>query len=230
MPKINLKKLRFIPLIYNIKNEYNLSAQQAMVYGYIFNQCMSINDDGYCGYSDEKMAKELNLGYRTFKRELEVLKNKKLILITNPGRRTKQAGQSRMIYINSDVYLEEQQLSLVDLEVEALKKENERLKKQLEEAAAEKARANVIHGNYYTMYLYREFFKRNQISEEQKDEFYAVLSPVYEGLATDYGHSEVMRHISYVLEQSKGTQITNLIGYLTTSIKDFTYKKTNGFL
>lgn len=230
MAIIKLSKLRFIPLITQIQKEYKLTYEQAAVYGYLFNHCMNINSDGYCGYSDEKMATEMGLGIRTFQRDMERLKKENLIIIRNPGQRSKKTGKSRMIYINSDVYLEEQQLSIVDLEVEALKKENERLRKQLDQLAKEKSENNVQYGNYYTMYLYREFYRRNQITENQKNELYAVLSSVYDGLAVDYGHADVMKHINYVLEQSKETDIENVIGYLVRSIQDYTYKKKNGYL
>lgn len=230
MAIIKLSKLRFIPFITQIYKEYELTPQQTMIYGYIFNHCMNLNDDGYCGFSDERMAKELNLSYERFRKELAILKNKKLVVIRNPGKRSKKTNESRMIYINSDVYLEEAQMSLEEIELENLKKENERLRKQLEQLAKEKSESNVQYGNYYTMYLYREFYRRNQITENQKNELYAVLSSVYDGLAVDYGHADVMKHINYVLEQSKETDIENVIGYLVRSVQDYTYKKKNGYL
>ena len=107
MARIKLSKLRFKPLIDSIYENFNLTSQQAHVYGYFWNHCMNLNDDGWCGYSDERIAKDLRLGVKTFKRELTVLKNKNLIFIKNPGKRTKRTGESRMIYLNTEYFIDD---------------------------------------------------------------------------------------------------------------------------
>lgn len=224
MSKINLKKMRFIPLFYEIKENYDLTYQQAGVYGYIFNHCMNLNDKGYVGYSDEKMAAELGLANSTFRREVKVLKDKNLIIIRNPQKRSKKAGDSRMIYINTDVYMQDVQLSTTDIELDNLKKENERLKKQLKHSI-ENNQKYEIHKNIYTMRIVRDLYKLGLFELKKEDELHSALAGAYEGLAIDYGHEIVMQHISYMTSQIQNNRPNNVIGYLVTSFNDFAQKR-----
>ena len=222
MPKINLQKTRWFKYFYELQKEFKLSAQQTAIYGYLYNHCQYKNDNGYCGYSDQRMADELDISYERFRKELAVLKNKKLIIIRNPGKRTKETGQSRMIYINTEVFIEDNQMSIADIEVENLRKENQRLKKQLEQLNKTLETLNKpVYGNTYTMLIYRVLSHKKIIDPSQKDELYAVLSPLYAALAVDHGHQEVENHILYVLGKMSDTKVRNPIGYLIKSAEEF---------
>ena len=206
MSKIKLSMLRFIPIILPIKREFELTIQQAFIYGYIFNHCMNINDDGYCGYSDERMARELSIGYDRFKKELAVLRKKNLIITQNPGRRTKQAGLSRMIWINTEVYLDEQQINLQDVEIENLLKENERLKKQLQEALQTQIQT---HPNHWLQMI----VNAGIIPEQDLQRACEVLNSAYESFALDFGYTETKKHITYMINALVGKKVTEDLSF-----------------
>lgn len=136
MIKLNYKEKvnRFLPSFYELGKEYKLDGNTMQVYGYIWNVCMQLNDDGYCGYSDEHIATELGFEVRTFQNHLKKLKDKGLIIVENPGRRTKKNGESRMIRINPLNYIEvEEQMSIQDELIAQKDTEIQALKKQIDE-------------------------------------------------------------------------------------------------
>lgn len=228
MAEIKLSRLRFVPIITQIYKEYELSSQQAHIYGYIFNHCMNINKDGYCGYSDEFMATDLKIGYERFRKELAVLKNKGLIVIQNPGKRTKQTGLSRMIRINSDVFLDEQQVSLQEIVNDNLKKENERLKKQIADLLAEKEPDPVPNG--WLQFL----IDAGVIPEQDIPRACKVLNTMYEAFAQEFHFTEMKKHLSYMINQLAEKKVTDditmpahqqvhtdVVQYLRTSCDDY---------
>lgn len=219
MARIRLSKLRWIPLITQIHHDYQLTYQQSAIYGYIFNHCMNINDDGYIGYSDEHMAEELGISYERFRKELYVLRDKNLIIIQNPGKRTKQTGASRMIHINTSVFIDEEQLDLRDIEVSNLRKENDDLKRRLEEYRQHAP----VPKNLYTEHV----ISAGVIPEKDHDYMRQMLAVAYEGMAKDIGHAATMNHVSYVIMHMKTTKPDNPVAYLIEAFKDYS-RRTNG--
>lgn len=136
------KSFRYWQYQYELVFEYELTYQQGAIYAYLYNHCMNINDYGYCGYSDERMANDLNLSISTFKRELGILKKKKLIIVENPGKRTKKTGESRMIYINAEIYIrsekenaqENNQIQQLQQQIDILKQRNTELEQKIANA------------------------------------------------------------------------------------------------
>lgn len=221
MAQIKLSKLRYIPLITQIQKDYELSYQQAAVYGYLFNHCMNVNKNGYCGYSDQRIADEMNIGYRQFKRELEALKKKNLIITKNPGKRTKKTGESRMLYINTEVYLEEVQMDLKDVQIERLEKENKMLMARLEEMEKREAEYRERELNKYKMYVL-PLLKNNVISDDQYPEVYDQIGPLYYSFAILEGHGIKMlhNHIRHIARFKQG-KLDNPVAYLAKALEDY---------
>lgn len=218
MPKVILKKLRYIPLIISIKKEFNLTSQQSEIYGYLFNHCMNLNDDGYCGYSDQHIADELDIAFSTFKRELTKLKEKKLIIVKNSGKRTKKKGESRMIYINTEVYMDEVQMDTRDIELENAKKQIKALQKQIEELKG-------IKTIDYTIYV-MPLLKLEIIEEKDYQAVYDKIGPLYYDFAILQGHGmgALDNHIKHIAT-FKGGKIENPVAYLTAALRKYAYNK-----
>ena len=137
--QLKFKNFRYWQYQYELVAEYGLTHQQGVVYAYLYNHCVNINENGYCGYSDERISENIGLHYRTLKRELKVLKEKGLIIVKNPGKRTKKTGESRMIYINAEIYIqsekensqEDNQIQQLQQEIEVLKQRNTELEQKI---------------------------------------------------------------------------------------------------
>ena len=209
------KNMRYWEFQYELIHEHELTYQQGAVYAYLYNHCINKNDVGYCGYSDERMAEDLKLSYTTFKRELKALKDKRLIIVKNPQKRTKKAGESRMVYINSDNYLTHQQLDLTDVQNDNLKQENERLKQQIKELMGQlDLKKQSIHISNLGLKLVKTGFMSGD--EYMADcEFYnTLLQKFFE--ETDY--EWILKSFSYFTDK-KADNITDYPAYLTSCIK-----------
>lgn len=225
MAKINLKKTRWYKYFYEIEREFELTAQQTKIFGYIYNHCQSMTDNGYIGYSDEHMAEKLNMTYERFRKELYVLRKKELIIIKNPGKRTKKTGQSRMIYINTAIFLEEDQVSLTDIELdnvkrenENIKKENERLREELDKLSAELRERKCGYANGFTA----KIASSGVIPSNMIEEMHRILAPVYRALANEYTYEEIKKHIDYVVVQiKKKEEVKKPITYFLRAAEHF---------
>ena len=212
------KTLRFWQLQYELVHEHELTYQQGAVYAYLHNHCININNNGYCGYSDEKMAEDLKLTYRTFKRELGILKQKVLIIIQNPQKRSKKAGQSRMIYINPNNYLMHQQLDITAVKNNNLRLENEKLKRQITEL--EKKIAQINTDSPKTSYLGILLVKVGFMPE---DVYIANIGLVNSYLNYLTEHTDpfwAKKAIDYFAKNSKKTKINCYISYLEKCVFD----------
>lgn len=217
MTRINLKKMVFYPVHYRLIHEYDLNPRQALIFAYLFNHCQGLNNDGYCGYSNERMAKEINIPKDTFKRELSLLRDKGLIVIENPRKFTKKANESRMIYINTSVFLEEEQTTLTDIELDNAKKEIERLKEQVDNLSKELQMAKRNYANAYTS----KIAYSGVVPEDQLDDMHRMLAPVYEAMANEYTFKQIMSHIDYVINQIKRRDVSKPIAYILNSAQHF---------
>ena len=209
------KNMRYWEYQYELIHEHELTYQQGAVYAYLYNHCINKNDVGYCGYSDEQMAKDLRMAFRTFQRELKTLKDKRLIIVKNPQKRTKKAGESRMIYINPDNYLTHQQLELTDVENNNLKCEVDRLKKQNEELLQqlEFKKQSVNISNLGLKLVKAGFMSGDEYMRDV--EFYnSLLQKFFED--TDY--EWVLKSFSYFTDK-KANNISDYSAYLASCIK-----------
>ena len=74
MQQINFRKFTYWQYQHELVKDNGLTCQQGVIYSYFFNHCVNLNKNGYCGYSDQRMATELGMTLPTFKRELGILK------------------------------------------------------------------------------------------------------------------------------------------------------------
>lgn len=148
---------KYFPLFYELGKEKGLNEAEIIVYGYVWNVCNQLNDEGYCGYSNERMAQDLGFSLRSFCRHLATLVEKELVLVSNAGRRTKKAGESRELRINPLNYITaEVQISIDD---ELLAQKDAEIKALQEEIAKLKATAPIEEvGNWIVGRLYKKGF------------------------------------------------------------------------
>ena len=224
MAKIKLSKLRFIPIIDVIYEDFDLTSQQAHVHGYLWNHCMNLNNDGWCGYSDERIAKDLKLGVRTLQRELEVLKNKNLISVENPGKRTKKTGQSRMIHLNTEYFIDDV-AGETDLEKIELKKENARLRAELERvsAIAQQVEQTKLYPSLYVQML----IDAKIIPQEEIAYACATLDDAYNAIKAEFNANKVLDHIKYITNQFKSKSFKkpdNVVKYLQKAATNYYYR------
>lgn len=219
MQQINFKKFKYWQLQYELIHEKGLTYQQGAVYAYLYNHCVNINQNGYCGYSDEKMAVEMKLQYRTFTRELKVLKDKGLIVIKNPQKRSKKSGESRMIYINTDHYLVETQMTLNDIEKQNLKKQlNSAAKRitELEEILSQQRHKDTPNTSYFGTLAVKSGF----IPEDAYMANLSAINGYFDCLAKHTDPFWTKRAINYFAKVSKGSQIKCYVSYLEKCVTD----------
>lgn len=210
--KFNFRLLRYYPFFFQLREEYDLTESETMLFGFLFNYCINLQDGGYCGYSNENIASKSGIPERTVKRAIQTLKDKGLIVIQNPGRRIKSPGLSRMIYINADLFIDEQQMDLFDQseELANLKAEIKDLKKQI---ADQKSNDTVI--DYLVSYgLIRASDKARAVTE---------LLPIYRDIlkADNYSFTRLQRHLSYVKNHMAADTVGDRVSYLKRAAEQY---------
>jgi len=211
---LKTKYQRFWQFQYELVHDYELTCQQGVVYAYLYNHCININDNGYCGYSDERMAKELKIHERTLRRELKVLRDKGLIIVKNPQKRSKRTGESRMFYINADVYIS-QQLDLTDVQNDNLRRENERLRQQneeLEKLIEEQRRSVQI--SHLGLKLVKQGFMSGEDYMVECQFYNTILQKFLE----DSDYEWVMKSFAYFTSK-KASEVKDYPSYLASCIK-----------
>jgi len=142
--KFNWKNKRFVQYQLEFYQEKKLTYPARELYSCIYNHCIfysNENHDGWCGFSNEKLADKLGSTTRTIERSLKELKDKNMIIIENPRKYSKITGESRQIHINAKNYVVEEVpedgndelLKVIERqskELEELKKENNRLRRE----------------------------------------------------------------------------------------------------
>jgi len=141
--KFNWKNKRYVQYQLEFYQEKQLTHTARELYSFIFNHCLLYSNDeqqGWCGFSNDRLAKNLNTTTRTIVRNIRELTEKEMIIIENPKKRTKKTGESRQIHINAKNYIVEENpgsnidnelLKIIERqskELETLKKENTQLK------------------------------------------------------------------------------------------------------
>lgn len=202
MAKIDLIKLEskdWIKFRFDLKKEFDLSDTDVVLYGYIFRHCSTYHpgeSNYWLGYSNERIADDCNMSLATLKRSLKTLVDKKLIIIANPGKRTKQANQSRMIYINDEIYIREDQASIEDIEIESLRRQVAELQDKLHKAEIE----NEVYPNKFL----QQIIDAGLIPDKDIKRACKVLNVAYETFARQFSYEEMQKHLSYVIRELKG--------------------------
>ena len=209
------KNFRYWQYQYELVAEYDLTHQQGVVYAYLYNHCVNINENGYCGYSDERMAKDIGLHCRTFQRELKVLKDKKLVLIENPNKRTKKTGESRMIFINAEIYIQsEKENSQEDTQIQKLQQEIEVLKQRNIELEQKIANTHPPQVSFLGIKLVKSGFMDGDEYMKECEFYNTLLQKFLEN--TDF--EWVQKSFSY-FSNKKAKNIDCYPSYLTSCIK-----------
>ena len=213
--QLKSKNFRFWQYQYELVAEYGLTHQQGVVYAYLYNHCVNINENGYCGYSDERISENVGLHCRTLKRELKVLKEKGLITVGNPGKRTKRTGESRMIYINAEIYIQsDQESSPEDTQIQRLQQENKLLKQQLAELEKKIIKDNPLQISFLGLKLVKAGFMIEDEYMKECDFYNTILQRFLED--TDF--EWVQKSFSY-FNSKKASNIDCYPSYLSSCIK-----------
>jgi len=216
--KTKFKNIKYWQYQYELYEENKLSFKARELYSFLYNHCVNFHEQGWCGLSTDNLAKNLHTSNETIKRVLAELKNKKLIIIENPGRRTKQAGESRQIYINPKNYLvEESEEVNTDNKslklIEQLKKDNEELKKENSRLKLEYTQS--IHITELGHSLIRTGF----ISGEQ----YKIQAQELNHILLDFeswhrGGRDLTKACFNYWNAHKDTEVKNYVKYILTCI------------
>lgn len=210
---INWKSLRYYPYFHSIEKKYDLTPQQTMVFGYFYNHCINLNDNGFCGFSNDRLCEETGLKLTTLKKELKTLRDKGLIIIKNEGRRTRIPGESREIYLSSEPFLSDKQLSLEEVQIENKDRRIAQLEKQLSKALASQSSSTP---NFWVQYLVDHNVL--QTKEEIQKASHSLNVP-YDAFANELGFSEMKKHLSYITNQLQRNEIkTDIVAYLSKAL------------
>lgn len=227
MAKIKLSRFQYIPIITYVRKTYKLTWQQSGVYGFFFNHCQNLNDDGWCGYSDEYIAKELDLGVRTLQRELEILKSKNLITVKNPRKRTKRTGQSRMIYLNTEIFIENNPLEPVTPQSVAQDTEKDRkiaeLEAEVKRLKAEQLERQMVYPSLYVQML----IDAKILQSEDIAYACATLDDAYNAIKAEFNANKVLEHIRYIKNRFKSKSFKkpdNVVKYLQMAATNYYYR------
>ncbi|MGL4453736.1 MAG: hypothetical protein ACRCTZ_21465 [Sarcina sp.] len=219
MAQLNMKKIRYWQYQYELVAEHGLTFQQGVVYAYFYNHCMNINDDGYCGYSDERIAQELNLANSTCRREVKVLKDKGLIIVKNPQKRSKKTGESRMIYINSESYFSKTQTTLQDIENQNLKSKLDAANKKiadLENKLTSQMQSEPSRTSHLGILSVKSGFIPEDVYMDNTD----LINGYFEYLLNHTDPFWTKKAIKYFAKVSKGSKIGCYVSYLEKCVTD----------
>ncbi|WP_292474497.1 helix-turn-helix domain-containing protein [Methanosphaera sp.] len=149
MRKIDFKSKnnRYFPLFYELAKEKGISDSAMVIYGFFYNHCINLNDNGWCGLSDEHLAEKLRYSLRSFQRYLKELVDANMVIIENSGKKT------RRIYINAENHVSVQE---VDDSAEIIKQQAEEIKKLKQQL--EQVSSRVEPGNWMVIKLARKGF------------------------------------------------------------------------
>ena len=215
-----LKRVKFVKVFLDIKKDYELTDSQALLYGFLYNHCIEMNDLGYCGYSDENLAEALGTPVRTHQRNLKALVDKDLIYIKNAGARSKKAGESREIHINEKVFLTEDTVKALD-EAEQLRKLNETLQQTNELLQSRldelnKLLAPVSPNVWSIMLLQSGYITKDEFNESSR-EYNALMCEYFNVVGNDRG--ELQKCVAYLAKWANKTNVYNKVAYLDQTIR-----------
>lgn len=215
-----LKRVKFVKVFLDIKKDYELTDSQALLYGFLYNHCMELNDAGYCGFSDEHIAETLCVPIATHKRNLKALVTKELIYIVNAGSRSRKKGESREIHINEKVFLTEETVQALD-EAEQLRKLNETLQQTNELLQSRldelnKLLAPVSPNVWSIMLLQSGYITKDEFNESSR-EYNALMCEYFNVVGNDRG--ELQKCVAYLAKWANKTNVYNKVAYLDQTIR-----------
>lgn len=179
---INFKNKHFLQYQLHLFKEKQISYGARELYSFIYTYCTFYSThgkDGWCGLSNEHLCEQLALKLPTLKRYLKELKDVKMIVVKNPGRRTKAHGESRQIYINAENYITEDEGEIKKSSDELLKiiqkQKDEMDILRMEIATLRSERSQMMHITELGKYLINTGLMKESQYLEQAEELNHLL-------------------------------------------------------
>jgi len=220
--RFNWKNKRYIQYQLEYYQEKELTHTARELYSYIYNHCYFHSSDthqGWCGFSNEKLAVKLKTTSRTIERNIKELVEKEMIIIENPRKRTKKIGESRQIHINAKNYIVEE---VPEDGKEELLKVIERQSKELEELKREnnRLRREQVQSTYITA-LGISLIRTGFITEEQYQKQAEELNHILLDFEKWHGQGRDLTKACFnYWSTHKDSYIKNPVQYILTCIKE----------
>lgn len=219
MAKLNTGK--YTTYHYELYIKHDLSYRAREVFSVIYRQCMNFHDNGWFGYSDFWLAKELNMSKATVTRALTELREKEFITVESIGCRRKD-GSGRKIFVNAKHFItEEDEPNTTDSTTElnealqdALKQVDE-LTIELEKIKLEKAK------NTHISYLGQELINTGFITEDEYKQYADDLNHDLREFHNGHkgGHDLSKKCFTYWYQHKSATKINNYVAYINSCIQ-----------
>ncbi len=211
--KVNFKMLGYVMVHLDIKRDYELTGEQAKIYGFLYNHCINLKgsatESGWCGLSNENIAEAIGITDKTVSRSVKALKDKELIIIENEGKRTRQISISPKPF-----YCEETQKALD--EAEMIKAENEQLKKQLK---LMNERLLALQEEQPTIsYLAKDLINTGYVSKEEYMQHWKDYNMLLEQFQQAVGFMDFNHRLKRVVRNCKNKDIYDKVAYLRGSL------------
>lgn len=222
------RRNKFVQVFIGVKKDYELSPSQSILFGYLFNHCINLNNNGYCGHSNERLAEDVDSKLTTLKSDLKVLKDKELILVKNEGSRSRKIGESREIWINPAIFESGEsnedmvdELQTKDAIIKHYESVIANLTKQLEDLSThQKDVAPTVWSKKLVTYGY---ISKDEFNESPSD--YNDLMEVFIR-SIDYDLAYLEKAIKYLANWTSKTTVHSKTAYLEQFITDSSLHKT----
>ena len=207
---VNFRRYKFVMLFLDIKKDYELTGEQAILYSYLYNHCINLKDNGFCGFSDDKIGEETGVTGRTIQRSIKVLEEKGLILIKNKQKK------SREIYITEKPFICDEVAKQLD-EAEMIKAENEQLKKQLK---LMNERLLALQEEEPTIsYLAKDLINTGYVTKEEYMQHWKDYNMLLEQFQQAVGFIDFKKRLLHVVNKCKKKKdIYDKVAYLRGSL------------
>lgn len=211
--KVNFKMLGYVMVHLDIKRDYELTGEQSIVYGFLYNHCINLKgsttESGWCGLSNEHIAEAIGITDKTVSRSVKALKDKELIIVENERHRTRRIALSPKPF-----YCEETQKALD--EAERVKAENEQLKKQLK---LMNERLLALQEEEPTIsYLAKDLINTGYVSKEEYMQHWKDYNMLLEQFQQSVGFIDFNHRLKRVVRNCKNKDIYDKVAYLRGSL------------
>lgn len=221
------RRNKFVQVFIGVKKDYELSPSQSILFGYLFNRCINLSNNGYCGHSNERLAEEVDSKLTTLKSDLKALKDKELILVKNEGSRSRKIGESREIWINPAIFESGEsnedmvdELQTKDAIIKHYESVIANLTKQLEDLNTRPTDVTpTIWSKKLVTYGYISKDEYNEAPSDYNDLMEAFIRSI------DYDLAYLENAIKYLAKVTSEKTIYSKVAYLETFITDSSLHK-----
>lgn len=206
--------LGYVMVHLDIKRDYELTGEQAIIYGFLYNHCINLKgsttESGWCGLSNEHIAEAIGITDKTVSRSVKALKDKELIIVENERHRTRRIALSPKPF-----YCEETQKALDEVE---------RLKKQLEQAQKQVALMNerllALQEEEPTIsYLAKDLINTGYVTKDEYMQHWKDYNMLLEQFQQAVGFIDFKKRLLHVVNKCKKKKdIYDKVAYLRGSL------------